>query len=74
MYDRKINFPRNVIESHGEVGGTLISLADRLLFNNSLIRKSGSFLGGAMFININAQNEKKLFFRIENSFFEWNLG
>ena len=62
------------MESHGEVSGTLISLADKLVFNNSLIRKSGSLLGGAIFININNQNEKKLYLRVENSFFDWNLG
>jgi hypothetical protein len=69
----KTNLPRNIIESHGDVGGTLISLADSLILNNSLIRKSGSFLGGGIFININSQNQKKLYLRVENSVFDRNL-
>jgi hypothetical protein len=74
IYDLKIGgMARNIAEVHGEIGGTIMTFAEIFVINNSIIRGSAGLLGGALFININNENPKKLYLRMLNTFFDQNM-
>ncbi len=74
IYDFKIGgMTRNIAEVHGEIGGTIMTFAEIFVLNNSIIKGSAGLLGGALFININSENPKKLYMRLLNSLFDKNI-
>ena len=74
IYDKSIGRKwRNIAEVHGDIGGTIMSFAEEFILNNSIFSKSGGYLGGALFIDINKENPNFLYLRILNTFFDENI-
>ncbi len=74
IYTLKIGgMKRSIAEVHGELGGTIMTFAEKFVLNNSIISGSAGVLGGALFININDENPKILYLRLLNTLFDKNM-